>query len=57
MINWEKLQNIPDFKKQRIMICEKCEFLGEHKNCTRHECQCFVTSLVIQDYDCPENKW
>jgi hypothetical protein len=57
MIIWENLYNLEEEKKNKIRICEKCEFLGENKNCTQHECKCFVTSIVVEGYSCPMNKW
>lgn len=57
MINWDLLQDLSEGKKENIRICEKCDYLGVNKNCTKHECQCFVTSLVIEGLTCPLNKW
>jgi hypothetical protein len=57
MIIWENLQDLTEEKKECIRICEQCEYLGEYKNCTEHECGCFVTSIVIEGLNCPHNKW
>jgi hypothetical protein len=57
MIIWENLQDLSEEKKECIRICEQCEYLGEFKNCTEHECGCFVTSIVIEGLGCPHNKW
>jgi hypothetical protein len=57
MINWELLTDLSEQKKNQIKVCEKCEFLGINKNCTKHECNCFVTSIVIEGKGCPLNKW
>lgn len=57
MINWDILESYSDDIKNKISICEKCENLGVNKNCIEHDCQCFVTSIVIENLGCPLNKW
>lgn len=61
MINWEILNNNPEVTeehKRKIKICESCEFLGKHANCTISECKCFVTTIVITEKEsCPAQKW
>lgn len=57
MIDWSFLESYPKEIKNKILICEKCEYLGINKNCTIHECGCFVTSIVIENKGCPIKKW
>jgi hypothetical protein len=57
MIIWENLKHFSDEQKNAVKICESCTYLGEYKNCTKHECGCFITSIISNNMKCPLSKW
>jgi hypothetical protein len=57
MIIWKNLSHLSEDLQEKIRLCESCEHLGVNKNCTIHECGCFVTSIVIENKGCPIKKW